>query len=125
MSNQTKVNRLNLLALLGMVFLTVFSINSVSAKGKLKVLVFCKTAGYHHESIAVGVVAIEKLGAENNFDVDSTTDSRKFTYANLKQYAAIIFLSTTHDVLDEAQQKEFKKYIEAGGGFVGVHAATD
>ncbi|HEY4195769.1 MAG TPA: ThuA domain-containing protein, partial [Mucilaginibacter sp.] len=66
---------------------------------KPKVLVFSKTAGFHHESIAVGVPAIIKLGQENNFDVDTTTNSAKFTSANLKQYAAVIFLSTTGDVL--------------------------
>ena len=114
-----------LVALCSIAALMLLSINPVSAKQKLKVLIFCKTAGYHHESIAAGVVAIKKLGVENGFEADSTTDSRKFTYDNLKQYAAVIFLSTTHDVLDDAQQKEFMKYIEAGGGFVGIHAATD
>ncbi|BAU54674.1 ThuA domain-containing protein [Mucilaginibacter gotjawali] len=98
---------------------------SLSAFAKPKVLVFSKTMGFHHASIAVGVTAIMKLGKENNFDVDTTTDSKKFTYDNLKQYAAVIFLSTTGDVLNDAQQAEFEKYIRAGGGFVGVHAATD
>ncbi|MDB5133839.1 MAG: Trehalose utilization [Mucilaginibacter sp.] len=92
---------------------------------KPKVLVFSKTAGFHHASIAVGVPAIIKLGAENNFDVDTTTNSAKFTSDNLKQYAAVIFLSTTGDVLNDDQQKAFEQYIRAGGGFVGVHAATD
>ena len=95
------------------------------AKSKPKVLIFCKTAGFHHNSIAVGVPAIIKLGQENNFDVDSTTDAGKFTAANLKQYAAVIFLSTTGNVLDDTQQTAFEQYIKAGGGFVGVHAATD
>ena len=92
---------------------------------KPKVLIFCKTAGFHHNSIAVGVPAIIKLGQENNFDVDTTTNSAKFTIANLKQYAAVIFLSTTGDVLNDEQQKAFQQYIHSGGGFVGVHAATD
>jgi type 1 glutamine amidotransferase len=92
---------------------------------KPKVLVFSKTAGFHHASIAVGVPAIIKLGHENNFDVDTTTNSAKFTSANLKQYAAVIFLSTTGDVLNDEQQKAFEQYIKSGGGFVGVHAATD
>jgi type 1 glutamine amidotransferase len=96
-----------------------------SVTAKQKVLIFSKTAGYHHASIATGIPAIIKLGQENNFDVDTTTDSRMFTYANLKQYAAVIFLSTTGDVLNDTQQAEFQKYIRAGGGFVGVHAATD
>jgi cytochrome c len=97
----------------------------IDAAAKTKVLVFCKTAGFHHNSIAVGVPAIMKLGAENGFEVDSTTNAEKFTTANLKQYAAVIFLSTTGDVLNDAQQIAFEQYIKAGGGFVGVHAATD
>jgi type 1 glutamine amidotransferase len=101
-------------------------INTVSfAKPKPKVLIFSKTAGYHHESIAVGIPAIMKLGRENNFDVDTTTNSALFTAANLKQYAAVIFLSTTGDVLNNEQQAVFEKYIQEGHGFVGVHAATD
>jgi type 1 glutamine amidotransferase len=92
---------------------------------KPKVLIFSKTAGYHHASIAVGIPAIIKLSQENNFDVDTTTNSTKFTAANLKQYAAVVFLSTTGDVLNDEQQKAFEQYIRSGGGFVGVHAATD
>jgi type 1 glutamine amidotransferase len=95
------------------------------AKAKAKVLVFSKTAAFHHKSIAVGVPAIMKLGQENNFDVDTTTNAEKFTADNLKQYAAVIFLSTTGDVLNDTQQAAFEQYIKAGGGFVGVHAATD
>ena len=104
---------------------SLLCISIIAFAAKPKVLIFCKTAGFHHNSIAVGIPAIMKLGQENNFDVDTTTNSEKFTYANLKQYAAIIFLSTTGDVLNDQQQGEFEKYIKAGGGFVGVHSATD
>jgi uncharacterized protein len=97
--------------------------NQVFAKARI--LVFSKTAGFHHASIAAGIPAIIKLGKENDFDVDTTTNSAKFTSANLKQYAAVIFLSTTGDVLNDEQQKAFEAYIHSGGGFVGVHAATD
>ncbi len=98
---------------------------TLSVSAKEKVLIFSKTAGFHHASIAVGIPAIIKLGQERNFDVDTTTDAAKFTYDNLKQYAAVIFLSTTGDVLNDAQQAEFEHYIKSGGGFVGVHSATD
>jgi len=108
-----------------LLILTVLIAFASSAFARQKVLIFSKTAGFHHASIAVGIPAIVKLGQENNFDVDTTTDATKFTYDNLKQYAAVIFLSTTGDVLNDAQQAEFEKYIRAGGGFVGVHSATD
>lgn len=98
--------------------------NSLSAK-KQKVLIFCKTAGFHHNAIADGVKAIIKLATENNFDVDSTTNAINFNPSNLKKYNAVIFLSTTGDVLNDTQQKAFEDYIHHGGAFVGVHAATD
>ena len=88
-------------------------------------MVFSKTTGYYHESIPSGIAAIQKLGSENNFEVDTTKDATKFTPENLKQYKAIIFLSTTHDVLDEDQQKAMEQYIKGGGGYVGIHAAAD
>ncbi|GAA4341209.1 hypothetical protein GCM10023149_53290 [Mucilaginibacter gynuensis] len=125
MRTQRNFTRLNAIAaFIALLFFT--SINaSAHAKPNPKVLVFCKTAGFHHGSIAVGKVAIQKLGAENKFDVDTTTDAQKFTSDNLKQYAAVIFLNTTGDVLNADEQTAFEKYIKGGGGFVGVHAATD
>lgn len=100
------------------------STNNAYAK-KPKVLIFFKTKGYHHPSIEAGIPAIQKLGAGNDFDVDTTTDAAKMTKAFLKQYSAVIFLSTTGDVFTDEQQAIFKNYINKGGGFVGVHAATD
>ncbi len=92
---------------------------------KNRILVFMKTAGYHHESIPVGLATIIQLGKENGFSVDSTTDSTKFTSKNLKQYAAVVFLNTTGNVLNDDEQHAFESYIRAGGGFAGIHSATD
>lgn len=90
-----------------------------------RVLVFSRTKGYRHASIPVGRMAIMKLGQENGFAVDTTEDASQFTEANLKKYGAVIWLSTTGNVLDDAQQAAFERYIQAGGGFVGIHAAAD
>lgn len=92
---------------------------------KPRVLVFTLTKGFHHESIPEGIAAIQKLGSENNFDVDTTTDPQMFNDSTLKKYSAVIFLNTTGDVLDYRQEAAFERYIQAGGGFVGVHSATD
>lgn len=92
---------------------------------KNKVLIFSKTAGYHHQSISAGIKAIMQLGTQHKFSVDTTTDASMFTKANLKKYDAVIFLNTTGDVLNDEQQQAFQQYIQSGGGFVGVHAATD
>ncbi|HEY0743868.1 MAG TPA: ThuA domain-containing protein [Chryseosolibacter sp.] len=95
------------------------------SKEKKRVLVFSKTKGYRHESIPDGKLALIELGKQHEFEVDTTEDASLFTEDNLKKYRAIVFLSTTMDVLDPVQQAEFKRFIEAGGGFVGIHAAAD
>ncbi|MEX2368074.1 MAG: ThuA domain-containing protein, partial [Balneolaceae bacterium] len=92
---------------------------------KPRVLVFSKTAGFYHNSIPDGIEAIQKLGDENGFEVDTTKNAGMFTEENLKGYSAVIFLSTTGDVLNHYQEAEFERYIQAGGGYVGIHAAAD
>ena len=98
---------------------------SKKREGNPKVLIFSKTAGYYHESIPSGIAAIQKLGAENGFEVDTTKNAANINEENLAQYAAVIFLSTTADVLDHYQEADFERYIQSGGGFVGIHAAAD
>ncbi|HVX28703.1 MAG TPA: ThuA domain-containing protein [Parafilimonas sp.] len=92
---------------------------------KPKVLVFSLTKGFHHESIPDGIAAIQKLGQENNFDVDTTTNADMFVDSVLKNYSAVIFLSTTGDLLNYRQRAGLERYIQAGGGYVGIHAAAD
>ncbi len=94
-------------------------------EGRPRVLVFGKPADFVHSSIPNGVALIQKLGADNGFDVDTTRNSSLFTEENLKKYSAVIFLHTTGDVLNHRQEAAFERYIQAGGGFVGIHAAAD
>ena len=99
--------------------------SEVASQQSSRVLVFSKTAGYRHSSIEAGVAALRKLGEEHNFAVDATEDASAFTDRNLRRYRAVVFLNTTGDVLDVAQQSVFERYIQAGGGWVGIHSATD
>ncbi len=89
------------------------------------VLVFSKTAEFYHQSIPEGVAAIQKLGMENGFVVDTTTSSDYFNEDSLKNYSAVVFLNTTGNVLNHRQQAAFERYIQSGGGFMGVHSASD
>ncbi len=90
-----------------------------------KILVFTKAKGYVHESIPVGVAAIIKLGEQHHFNVDTTSDASQFTEDNLKKYAALVFISTTGNTMNADQKVQLQRYMEAGGGFVGIHAAAD
>lgn len=90
-----------------------------------RVLVFTKTAGFRHGSIGSGIAAVRELGRLNHFDVHATEDAEYFNDGVLSRYDAVIFLNTTGDVLDDIQQAAFERYIQRGGGFVGIHSATD
>ena len=90
-----------------------------------RVLVFSKTKGWKHTSIPFGIAALQKLGRENSFRVDTTKNSNYFTDDSLKNYQAVVFLSTTGNVLNPVQQAAFERYIQAGGGYMGIHAAAD
>jgi cytochrome c len=92
---------------------------------RFSILVFSKTTGYRHDSIPDGIAAIRALGAEHGFAMDDTEDAGRFTDAGLAPYRAVVFLSTTGDILDAAQKAAFERYIRSGGGFAGVHSASD
>lgn len=112
-----------------MLFVTNISVTKARntlSKNKPTVLVFSLTKGFHHASIADGIAALFKLGQQNSFKVDTTTNVLSFNAENLKKYKLIIFLNPTGtNVLNEAQKEAFKLFINEGGGFVGIHAATD
>lgn len=92
---------------------------------KAQLLVFTKTDGFRHASIPAGVEAFEEIGAENGYAIDHTEDATRFNKDHLAQYDAVVFLNTTENVLNEEQQKAFEGYITNGGGYVGVHSASD
>lgn len=97
---------------------------NLSAQSK-RVLIFAKTAGFHHTSIQKAMPILHGALAKKSIIADTTRDALVFTATNLKKYKAVIFLNTSGDILDESQQKAFQDYIRGGGGFVGIHAATD
>lgn len=99
--------------------------NSAPDRTAKRVLVFSKTAGFRHDSIPAGVAALKELGKTSNITVDATEEAGQFTTSNLARYDAVVFLSTTGDVLGAEQQKAFENYVATGGGYMGVHAAAD
>jgi type 1 glutamine amidotransferase len=86
------------------------------------VLVFTKTEGFRHESIADGVKAIRELGDANGFTVTHTEDPAEL---DAIEEDVVVFLSTTQDVLDAPQEAALESFVREGGGWVGVHAAAD
>jgi len=91
----------------------------------VSILVFSKTNGYRHASIPAGAKALNELGAEHGFRVETTEDSTVFRPNSLAEFDVVVFLNTSGNVLGSAGQEAFRTFIETGGGFVGVHAASD
>jgi cytochrome c len=96
-----------------------------AATPSIHVLVFTKTAGFRHAAIPVAVQALERLSAKGGFAVDATEEASAFSNGNLARYDAVVFALTTGDVLDDSQQAAFQRYINRGGGFAGIHSASD
>lgn len=107
------------------VLFTLFAFKYWEQTTKPRILVFSKTAAYRHESISAGKTALIKLGKENGFIVDTTENENYFQEDSLKKYSAIVFLNTTGNILNHPQQVSFERYIQAGGGYAGIHAAAD
>jgi type 1 glutamine amidotransferase len=91
----------------------------------IRVLLFTYTNGFRHDSIPDGIAAFSEIAIDRAWQLDTTEDPARFTDASLSTYDAIIFLSTTGDLLDPVGQGALSRWVEAGGGWVGVHAAAD
>jgi cytochrome c len=111
--------------LLVFALLAVLGISCDKTPEKTRILVFSKTSGFRHESIESGIAALQKMGEKRGFIVDTTENASRFSEENLMRYQAVVFLNTTGDVLNQEQQNDFERFIQAGGGYVGIHAATD
>lgn len=85
-------------------------------------VIFSKTSGYRHDSIPNGVEALQTIGEQLGYTVIHTEDSAELISL---QYEVLVFLSPTGDVLNETEQEFLRGYVEQGGGFVGIHSATN
>ena len=90
------------------------------------VLVFSKTNAFRHiDGIEAGNVFFRELAARRGWGVFFTENSAVFNDTDLARFAAVVFNSATGDMMSDAQEAAFRRWLEAGGGWVGVHAAGD
>jgi len=90
-----------------------------------RVLVFSRTAAFRHASIPAAVTALKELQSSGGYLADATEDATAFSVGNLARYQVVVFALTTGDVLNDNQQIAFQGWVNAGGGFVGIHSASD
>ena len=103
----------------------VFSIAVLASAQQFKALVYTKTAGFRHQSIPNAVVAMKKMGEKQVFSVYTSEDPKVLEEESLMKYDVLILISTTGTIFDEKAQASLQKFVQAGKGVVGVHAAAD
>jgi type 1 glutamine amidotransferase len=91
----------------------------------IEVLAFTRTTGFRHASIEPSVTALEDAAAARGWRFERTEDPALFTDAELERFDVVVFLLTSGDILDDAQQAAFERWLRSGRGFVGVHSASD
>jgi len=109
-----------------LVLLLLFGYGPAYAQNaKKQVLIFSKTTGFRHSSIEHGVSVLTALFEKEQVGVQHSEDAQIFSDQGLASFDAVVFLSTTGDIFDDAQKAAFQRYIRSGKGFVGIHAASD
>jgi uncharacterized protein len=103
----------------------LFIFNTHAHAEQFNVLVFTKTQEYHHQSIIDGVEALRDMSKKHYFSMDWQDDASVFNDANLIQFQAVVFLSTSGNLFNDEQKAALQKFIRSGKGFVGIHSASD
>lgn len=105
---------------------------AMAAKAEPRVLLYSGSTGYRHASIDPGVAAIKALGQREKITIVASEDPNVFSAASLKDFDAIIFLSTTTDPkkpesewLVGDRRNALQAFVRGGGGIIGIHAAAD
>ncbi len=91
----------------------------------VEALLFTRTQGFRHASIADAVAFFTSLTPEQEINVTHTEDPTIFSDAGLAPFDVVVFANTTGDVLDDAQQGALQRFIRSGKGYVGAHSAAD
>ncbi|KAJ8072761.1 hypothetical protein PM082_016320 [Marasmius tenuissimus] len=89
------------------------------------VLIYSATAGFRHDSIPTAIQALKAKGPSVSIQFTATEGENHFTDDNLALYDAVVFLSTTGEVLSPSGKTAFQNYLNLGGNFVGIHSASN
>jgi hypothetical protein len=89
-------------------------------------LVFSKTNQFRHrESIEGGLIHFEALAKRRGWGFFATENGAVFNTDQLAMFDTVLFLNATGDMLNDTQEQAFQRWMESGGGWLGVHAAGD
>jgi len=93
---------------------------------RLRVLVFSKTNSFRHvDGIDGARRALDAIAAREGFSLFHSENGALFDAEHLARFDVVVFSNASGDMLSDAQDRAFEKWLTAGGGWVGIHAAGD
>lgn len=96
-------------------------------KVKPIVIHFSETTGWDHKTRDVSQKMFKELSEAMGFELIHSNESEIFDQEDLLQNVGVVIFSNTtgEDLLTPNQQKNFERYVNAGGDFIGIHSASD
>lgn len=92
----------------------------------LRVLVYSKTNAFRHgEGIAAAHTLFDALASSEHWAVFHTENSAVFDRELLERFDVVVFANASGDHASDDQEAAFRGWLEAGGGWLGIHAAGD
>lgn len=105
--------------------ITALMLGACGGREPSRLLVLTAADDFSHGSTEAGVEAIRAIAEEIDAEVDVADSVDVISEPNLRRYAAVVFLNTSGDILDYSRQADLERFIQAGGGFVGIHSAAE
>jgi type 1 glutamine amidotransferase len=94
--------------------------------GPFKMLVYSRTTGFRHDSIAQGKTMLQEIATEQGFEITETEVNDLITPEGLAQFEILFFMNSTGDIFNQAEETAFQEWMETkNGAYAGVHSATD
>ena len=88
------------------------------------ILVFSKSNGFRDDpSVNAAEAALKAFADRDHWTLFFTENAAVFNTPDLKHFNAVVWNNVSGDVLTLAQRRDFKAYLEAGGGFAGLHGS--
>jgi type 1 glutamine amidotransferase len=108
------------------VLLALLSVPANAQERPVRLLYFTHSAGYRHEVIPASREVLKRIGdMAPPFEMTASEDVAVFTAENLRRFAAVMFFTTGELPMDDVQKQALMDFVRDGGGFLGVHSATD
>lgn len=92
----------------------------------LALLVYSKTNSFRHkQGIEAAHALFDEIGGRRNWAVFHTENSAIFDAALLARFDVVVFANASGNHASDEQDAAFARWLEQGGGWVGIHAAGD